>query len=64
MSASSVTTRGRTCPSQHQAFLRLQPVVEKHADIVFRDLPKFEREEAIAEALSVNRADTAAAEPV
>jgi hypothetical protein len=39
-------------PLEHDGFLALLPVVERHAQVTFRGLPPVHREEAVAEAVA------------
>ena len=39
-------------PQEHDGFLALLPVVERHARVTFRGLPPVHREEAVAEAVA------------
>lgn len=39
-----------TIPPPHEGFLSFQPLIERHAQIVFRHLSEADREEAVAEA--------------
>jgi hypothetical protein len=51
----SERSSGRSIPhdsSQHAGFLALQPIVVRHAQVVFRRYPAAEQEELIAEAVA------------
>jgi DNA-binding NarL/FixJ family response regulator len=50
-----VTTSPQHCQGttdEHEGFLSLMPVVKRHAQIAFRNLPSVHREEAVAEAVA------------
>ncbi len=49
---SSPARNGFRHPHEHDEFLALQPIVERHNQIVFRHLPAADREEAVAEAVA------------